>query len=67
MPAGQRCRLREELEGVVGACIEGIFRTTLAIENNSSNEKLREALEFYRDRERWALEALATHRRLHDC
>ena len=32
MPTGERCLEREELERVVGAYIESIFRTSLAIE-----------------------------------
>ena len=61
------CADRMELERVVGACITGIFRTALAIETDPSNERLVEALEFYRNQERRALEVLATHRKLHGC
>jgi len=67
LPTGERCLEREELERVVGAYIEGIFRTALAIETDPSNERLVEALEFYRIQERRALEVLATHRKLHGC
>ena len=48
------------MERVVGAYIESIFRTALAIETDPSNERLVEALEFYRNQERRALEVLAT-------
>ena len=55
------------MERVVGAYIESIFRTALAIEENPSITRLVEVLDFYRDRERAALEVLATHRKLHGC
>jgi len=55
------------LERVVGAYIESIFRTALAIETDPSNERLIEALEFCRIQEGRALEILATHRKLHGC
>jgi len=55
------------LERVVGAYTESIFRTALAIETDPSNERLIEALEFYRIQEGRALEVLATHRKLHGC
>ena len=61
------CADRMELERVVGACITGILRTALAIEENPSITRLVEVLDFYRDRERAALEVLATHRKLHGC
>ena len=55
------------MERVVGAYIESIFRTALAIEENPSITRLVEVLDFYRGRERAALEVLATHRKLHGC
>ena len=61
------CADRMELERVVGACITGILRTALAIEENPSITRLVEVLDFYRGRERAALEVLATHRKLHGC
>lgn len=67
MSTGERCLERKELERVVGAYIESIFRTALAIELDHSNERLVEALAFYRNQERRALEVLFTHRKLHGC
>jgi hypothetical protein len=67
MPTGERCLEREELERVVGAYIESIFRTSLAIERTPQMKGWSKRWTFTATKARRALEVLFTHRKQHGC